>query len=115
METQLFKEMKLNEEEKVELMEEIENNRTKIKELEDLLEMKESGNSGNPHQSHISASSNKKESIKSQSSLKYSTNSQLLMSASHLNSRRYRGSGIDFDLSEAGSSFFEPSVFSNVE
>ena len=79
------------------------------------MEMKESGNSGNPHQSHISASSNKRESIKSQSSLKYSTNSQLLMSASHLNNRKYRGSGIDFELSEAGSSFFEPSVFSNVE
>ena len=58
MEGQLFKEMKLNEEEKVELLEELESKRDRIRELEEMMQMKESG--GNPHRSHISASSVKR-------------------------------------------------------
>jgi chromosome segregation ATPase len=105
MESQLFDQIKIKEEERGELYEELRKKEARIQELEEIVEVREPEHL-NTYSSHISQSTQKRESIKSQSSLKYSSHSQALrksrMAASGKSGTSHEEKLFDLDLSEAG-------------
>lgn len=58
----------------------------RVHELEEIIEMR-NGEPGNAYGSHLSQSTHKRQSIKSQSSLKYSSHSQVLRKSRMLSSK----------------------------
>lgn len=106
MEGQLFEQIRIKEEENNELYQELKNKEGRIHELEEVVEVR--GEPINTYASHLlSQSTHKRESIQSQSSLKYSSHSQILRKSRMMGSSRVGlqpdERGFDLELSEAGS------------
>lgn len=117
MEGQLFEEIKVKQEERLELYDDIKAKESRIKQLEEAADfrleekLENNHNSHHNHSSHISTGSQQRQSLKSQSSLKYSAQSHnysKVLRRSTVNKDNSNDERIiDLELSEAGSEFYD--------